>query len=80
MEVNGVAIKSLRERHHMNQADLAMACGISRSYMSQIESNQRGVRYHLAESIADELQVETDDLLPIAGLCEKCGNRVSYIH
>lgn len=38
----GVNIKTLRHKHHLSQSDLALMCGISRSFLSQIE-NARAV-------------------------------------
>lgn len=53
----GNSIKSFRKRLTMSQADLAKACGISQTYLSQIENNKREPNLSTLKLIGDKLDV-----------------------
>lgn len=56
-------IKVWREFREISQTELAQRIGISKAFMSQIESGTRSGKKHL-EKIATVLNVDVDDLLP----------------
>lgn len=60
----GDNIKKIREESNISLKDLAEKVGISRPYLSLIESNQRtNVKTELLSKIAEELKVNISDLL-----------------
>lgn len=54
-----------RERRDLTQTELAEAAGISRAYMSQIESGSRTGTPEVLARIARALRVSLDDLVVI---------------
>ncbi|MBQ7644087.1 MAG: helix-turn-helix transcriptional regulator [Spirochaetales bacterium] len=59
----GKRIKHFREKNGLSQYDLAERTGISRSYLSRIESGQYSLSLDYLVLIANELEVSIDDLL-----------------
>lgn len=61
---NGPAIRELRERAGILQADLAGQIGVSASYLSRIESGTEapGMATQTVQKLAELLQVGLDDI------------------
>lgn len=58
MELNGPALKALRERSGWTQSDLARHTGVSQGRISELESQDRtSVRPGTIKSLANALQV-----------------------
>ncbi len=53
----GTTIKSQRKQKGYTQSELASLCGISQTYLSQIESNQREPNLSILKMISKELRV-----------------------
>jgi transcriptional regulator with XRE-family HTH domain len=53
----GKAIKTIRQQRGINQTSLAELSGITQTYLSQIESNQKEPNISTLRSIADQLNV-----------------------
>lgn len=53
----GDAIKSIRKERRLNQSDLATQIGISQTYLSQIETNQRNPNLSILETIGHKLEI-----------------------
>jgi transcriptional regulator with XRE-family HTH domain len=53
----GVTIKNIRKQKGQTQSDFASACGISQTYLSQIENNQREPNLSTLKIISNELNV-----------------------
>lgn len=51
-------LKELRERKGLNQQQLAENVGVSREYITMIESGQRNPSVNLAKKIADFFNIE----------------------
>lgn len=51
-------LKELRERKGLNQQQLAESVGVSREYITMIESGQRNPSVNLAKKIADFFNIE----------------------
>ena len=73
---NGAKIKYLRELKNWNQTELAERSGISRSYLSQLESGLKDPTASLLEKLSDALQAPVNmffddtNLLPILSLAD----------
>ena len=59
----GKFIRGAREARNLNQEDVAQAVGISRSYLSTLESGKRNVDLSLALSLCDALKVNLNDFI-----------------
>ena len=59
----GKNIRFLRKKLNLSQIDLAVAVGIDRSYLSEIENGKRNVTIMLLQNIATILSVKIEDLL-----------------
>ena len=53
----GVTIKNIRKKKGQTQSEFASICGISQTYLSQIESNQREPNLSTLKIISNELNV-----------------------
>lgn len=60
----GATATRLRKRVGMNQEDVAKAAGISRPFLSLLESGKRGWSVDLLVSVGDALGVGAAALLP----------------
>lgn len=56
MQVNGTALRVIRERSGLSQSDLGAKIGKNQSYVSNVEAGRRGVSPEIARKIADALQ------------------------
>lgn len=59
-QANGAAIKAIRERSGITQAQVAAACGFTPAMLSQIESGRRKAPGRTIHIIADQLGVPVD--------------------
>jgi len=57
------ALKQIRMFHQIKQVDLASELGISKSYLSEIESNKKAVSMDLLEKYADYFSVPASSLM-----------------
>lgn len=57
------AIKVWREYRKLTQAALAKSSGISKPYLSQLESGKRAPSVEVLKKLAASLQVDVDDLI-----------------
>jgi XRE family transcriptional regulator, regulator of sulfur utilization len=53
----GITIKNIRKQKGQTQSEFASTCGISQTYLSQIESNQREPNLSTLKIISNELNV-----------------------
>lgn len=53
----GTAIKNIRKQRNLTQQELALSCGISQTYLSQIESNRKEPAIATLKSICEQLQI-----------------------
>ena len=61
IEINvGYAIKELRDSYRETQQQFADRIGISKSYVSELESNKRSVSVRTLNRIADKLNMKLD--------------------
>ena len=59
MSINvGYAIKELRDSYHETQQQFADRIGISKSYVSELESNKRSVSVRTLNQIANKLNMK----------------------
>ncbi|MXO61466.1 helix-turn-helix domain-containing protein [Qipengyuania oceanensis] len=58
----GQRLRALRESRELRQADLATALGVSASYLSQLENDQRPLTSALIEKLASLFPVDWQDL------------------
>ncbi|HHW54909.1 MAG: helix-turn-helix transcriptional regulator [Bacillota bacterium] len=64
----GEYLKKLREKRGFSIRKLALAAGVSNSYLSQIETGQRGIPSHrILWKLARPLKVDYEELLRAAG-------------
>lgn len=64
----GEYLKKLREKRGFSIRKLALAAGVSNSYLSQIETGQRGIPSHrILRKLARPLKVDYEELLRVAG-------------
>ena len=59
----GKNIRFFRKKSGMSQIDLAVAVGIDRSYLSEIENGHRNFTIMLLQNLATALSVSLEDLL-----------------
>ena len=59
----GKNIRNLRKQARLSQIDLAVAVGIDRSYLSEIENGHRNFTIMLLQNLATVLEVPLEDLL-----------------
>ncbi len=59
----GINIKKLRKLKHLSQIELAVAVGIDRAYLSEIENGRTNVSINILYAIADSLELSIVDLL-----------------
>ena len=59
----GKNIRSFRKKAGLSQIDLAVAVGIDRSYLSEIENGHRNFTIMLLQNLATALSVSLEDLL-----------------
>ena len=59
----GKNIRRLRKSAHLSQIDLAVAVGIDRAYLSEIENGHRNFTIMLLQNLATVLEVPIEDLL-----------------
>lgn len=57
------ALKHIRQFHQLKQVELASKLGISRSYLSEIESGRKSVSMELLNKYADIFSVPPSSLL-----------------
>ncbi|URN11300.1 helix-turn-helix domain-containing protein [Streptomyces radiopugnans] len=62
MTPNGAAIRDFREARGMRLRQLADLVGIAPSFLSRIESGQRGARGRTLHRIAEELNVQIESI------------------
>lgn len=53
----GATIKSLRKQKGQTQEEFASKCGITQTYLSQIESNLKEPNLSILKSISDQMNV-----------------------
>jgi transcriptional regulator with XRE-family HTH domain len=59
----GHNISRLRKQLNLSQIDLAVAVGVTRSYLSEIENGKRNPTIMLLQNIATVLSVSLEDLI-----------------
>ena len=62
----GTIIKELRKEAGLSQKDLAQACGLTQSYLSQIEQNKKEPQISSLRKIAEQLELPFPVLLFLA--------------
>ena len=62
-EILSANIKKYRAEQNISQEDLAFKCELHRTYISDIERNNRNISIDNIEKIADALNVAPSDLL-----------------
>ncbi len=80
------ALKQIRVFHQLKQVELANDLGISKSYLSEIESNKKSVSMDLLEKYADYFSVPASSLMLFSENMEaakksdklrlKCANKI----
>jgi len=53
----GITIKNIRKQKGLTQGEFASICGITQTYLSQIENNQREPNFSKLKSISIGLQI-----------------------
>ena len=59
----GKNIRLLRKQAGLSQIDLAVAAGIDRAYLSEIENGHRNITIMLLQNLATVLNVSLEELL-----------------
>lgn len=59
----GMRVKYLREQAKLSQEDLALECGLSKNYISDIECGRRNPTLKVMEKIARGLRINLSTLL-----------------
>ncbi len=62
----GAAIRSRREKLGLSQEELALECGLHRTYISQIERGQKSPTLRVLILVAKALKIETSELVSLA--------------
>jgi len=59
-------VRTLRQKKNLTQQDIADVIGISRSYVSEVESNNSRAKYNIRHinALADYLNMSPRDFLP----------------
>lgn len=73
MNVDPATIRRLRERRGWQQKDLARAAGLSKPYISQLESGARQPSAVVAKALTRALGVTIDELAERPVICPSCG-------
>jgi len=63
----GAQLRTLRARRALRQADMAQALGISASYLSQLENDERHLTPALADALRAAFPLDWADLAPAGG-------------
>jgi transcriptional regulator with XRE-family HTH domain len=66
MKANGAAIRAIRERSGISQAEVANRCGVDRSVINRIEAGTKPGRPELIGAIAVALKV------PVTAIIHDC--------
>jgi len=53
----GITIKKLRKQRGQTQEEFASKCGITQTYLSQIENNLREPNFSILKSISEQMDV-----------------------
>ncbi len=53
----GTTIKNIRKQKGQTQGEFASLCGISQTYLSQVESNQKEPKLNILKIISENLKV-----------------------
>lgn len=64
-DINGEAVKAIRELAGISQPELARRCGISQAGLSNIERRVRKASPQLSRVIADQLGVSLDAITSV---------------
>ena len=59
----GKNIRFLRKKAGLSQIDLAVAVGIDRSYLSEIENGRRNMTIMLLQNLSTVLSVNLEDII-----------------
>ena len=59
----GKNIRLLRKKAGLSQIDLAVAVGIDRSYLSEIENGRRNMTIMLLQNLSTVLSVDLQDII-----------------
>lgn len=62
----GERLKHQRMQHNMTQGQLAMALGMLRTSVANIETGRQKVSLHMLYKLCSELEIEVSTILPIA--------------
>lgn len=57
------ALKLIRQYHKLKQSDLSEKLGISKSYLSEIESGKKAVSYNLLQKYSNIFDIQTSSLV-----------------
>lgn len=57
------ALRIIRQYHNMKQAELSEKLGISKPYLSEIESGKKAVSYDLLERYSEIFNIKTSSLV-----------------
>ena len=60
----GIKIKLLRKERNINQTELAMACNLGRTSISNIEKGTQELSITVLEGICKKLGVKSSDIIP----------------
>jgi transcriptional regulator with XRE-family HTH domain len=72
MQISKTTLRRLRERRGWLQSDLAVSAGLSKPYISQIESGERDPSPPAVMAIAKALSVDIEQLIPTEVTCPYC--------
>lgn len=73
MQIDRQQLVRLREQRGWRSTDLAASAGLSRSFMSQVESGSREPSEVVVKRLAETLEVSVDDLTGGGLRCHCCG-------
>lgn len=73
MKISRAKLTELRERRGWLQADLASRSGLSKPYVSQIESGHREPSPVAVDALTKALGIQWDDLAISEHTCPHCG-------
>jgi transcriptional regulator with XRE-family HTH domain len=59
----GQRLRDLRKQHGFSQEQLALACGIDRTYVSGVERGVRNISLRNLEKLAQVLEVSLSELM-----------------
>jgi len=75
----GKALRLLRRTHDLNQKDLATKLGVSRSYVSELESGNRTPSYDLLERYAGTFKIPVSSLVFFAEALNNKSDTASHL-